>query len=195
MRLVLLLGLIPAIACVDTADDGQDGSAPEATDTRSAPGAPPKQPPPSIEPTVEPVPASEKELREYLSARTYEDFSISGPLNPENSGHEFGLVFFNPILEESLRSKSDIHPVGAAAVKELHDGDGILLGWSVSVKVEEDEGTGLGWFWFEVRSTDDFAFPEASGVGVPVCVRCHRTGIDFVHSNLLVLEPELPVTP
>lgn len=71
-------------------------------------------------------------------------------------------------------------PVGAAAVKEIYDGERISL-HAVYRKVADGEG-GATWYWFEGTADDVIANSEGDGT----CVGCHSSAPrDFVFTPLV----------
>ena len=81
------------------------------------------------------------------------------------------------------------YPVGAAAVKELYDGDGKISGHAVSLRVAAGAGDER-WFWFERTGAGDGGVP-AIGLGDvnnprTICVGCHSGAPrDFVWTRVL----------
>ncbi len=91
-------------------------------------------------------------------------------------------VFFNDALVASLQAQNDVHPVGAATVKEMYAADGTTLqGHAVQLKVAEGAGKDT-WLFYE-GFTPDYADPFY-GRGHPTCEGCHAAGADFVRSPL-----------
>jgi hypothetical protein len=124
------------------------------------------------------VPAEAGPLFTFLAERRYTGFAAEP--SPHDSAGPHGQVrtFFDPLLVQSFEAGNTTHPVGAAAVKELHD-DGALAGWAVMVKV--GSGTGVdSWYWYEVFSTTDGSDPAAVSTGLPGCAGCHSSGVDHV---------------
>jgi hypothetical protein len=125
------------------------------------------------------VPHSSAELFRFLQAGGYREFAGETEVHPSNGPHGRVRTFLNPILEESLEAGNEVHPVNAAAVKELYNGSGRLIGWAVSVKVQAESEEGDGWYWYENFSTTQNR-PIADGKGVGLCAGCHSGGHDFV---------------
>lgn len=169
-----------------------DDAAPVPTPTASpAPTpAPTPSPTPSAAPTAAPsptpsdsgeVPASRDALFAFLQSRAYTGFAAES-LHPTAAPHMQSVrTFLNPLLEASLESGAPSHPVGAAAIKEMYDGDGTLRGWAAMVKVSESDGSdGSAWYWYEVFNVDTGS-PVIDGVGNGTCTGCHGSGgTDFV---------------
>jgi hypothetical protein len=126
------------------------------------------------------VPTSGGELFKYLQSGAYKSFSHESKVHRSQGPHGNVVTYVNPILDGSLKAENEVHPVGAAAVKELYGGNNKLTGWSVSVKTQEESDEGNGWYWYEVFSTTDGSRPLAGGNGVALCTGCHSSGRDFV---------------
>ncbi len=123
------------------------------------------------------VPAQEAPLFDYLVEGNYEDFEAETEVHGSTGPHGQVRTFVDPLLAGSLADGATEHPVGAAAVKELHDAEG-LRGWAVSVKVEEGTDADT-WYWYEVFSTEDNS-PVVSDRGASLCAGCHGGGTDYV---------------
>ena len=119
-------------------------------------------------------------LRAWLADGTYEGW-VSEPAPHPSAGPHFGDVrtFFSPSLVDSLEAGDDVHPVGAAAVKELFGSGDVPIGWAVMIKVGSGSDGG-SWYWYERYDGSTLA----DEVGLGVCVDCHRPGDDFVLSAL-----------
>jgi hypothetical protein len=125
------------------------------------------------------VPPAAADLFPYLQSGEYRQFAHESGVHPSNGPHGNVRTYVNPILEESLKAGNEVHPVNAAAVKELYTAGGTLIGWAVSVKTAEESDEGRGWYWYEVFSTTQNR-PIANGKGVALCTGCHAGGRDFV---------------
>jgi len=125
------------------------------------------------------VPQVAAELFAYLQAGEYKKFAHETGVHPSNGPHGSVQTYLNPILEESLKAGNEVHPVNAAAVKELYNTGGTLIGWAVSVKTAAASDDGNGWYWYENFSTTQNR-PIADGKGVGLCAGCHSGGLDFV---------------
>jgi hypothetical protein len=89
-------------------------------------------------------------------------------------------VYLSPALADSLRSSAAVHPVGAAAVRELTaEGSDVPTGWALNHKVEPGEGPDT-WSFYEVFSTDADAEPLVFERAASGCIGCHAEGVDFV---------------
>jgi hypothetical protein len=115
-------------------------------------------------------------LLPWLEAGTYRDWPSEAAVHPSTGPHFGGVrTFLNPTLDASLRAEADVHPVGAATVKELYgDGDEVR-GWAVMLKVGAGS-TGADWYWMEWYAGQTYA--DAAGAGL--CVGCHAAGRDHV---------------
>ena len=127
-------------------------------------------------------PVVDAELQAWLAARSYTDFL------PESGAHDSAgphgdrvRTFLNRRLAGSLADCADSHPVGAAAVKELFDGD-VVDGWAVMVKTQPGPGADA-WYWYEVFSTAPDADAPYSGQAHETCTGCHDGGLDAVRTR------------
>lgn len=123
----------------------------------------------------------EDALFRFLKAGKYRSFQHDSKVRPSaaRTAHGDVAVYVNDKLGQSMAQKSQIHPVGSFAVKELHK-DGLLIGWASAYKARKDDGAGSGWYWYENLSTKDGMNPVASGFGHQMCTGCHTQGKDFV---------------
>jgi hypothetical protein len=125
------------------------------------------------------VPEVSADLFKYLQSGEYRKFAHESGVHPSDGPHGSVLTYVNPILEASLKAENEVHPVNAAAVKELYNNSGTLIGWAVSVKTQAESEDGNGWYWYENFSTTNNR-PIANGKGVGLCAGCHSGGLDFV---------------
>ncbi|MCG5056079.1 MAG: hypothetical protein KA712_24265 [Myxococcales bacterium] len=127
-------------------------------------------------PGAQTVPSEKAALIAYLQSGAYETLPAEPAAHPSTGPH-FGLVrtFFNQALADSLAQGNSVHPVGAAAVKELFRQGSTVRGWAVMVKVAEGSGGG-SWYWYE--GIDGTEFAASTGAGL--CTGCHGAGRDFV---------------
>lgn len=125
------------------------------------------------------VPHASDALFAFLRAGEYKEFPHESEVHASSGPHGRVRTYLNPILAESLEAGNEVHPVNAAAVKELYNAAGTLIGWAVSVKTQADSASGDGWYWYEVFSTTENR-PIADGNGVGLCAGCHAGGKDFV---------------
>ena len=124
------------------------------------------------------VPTNSAELLPWLEAESYVGFSAESAAHAATGSSPHGTVrvFINSSLDASLSAGDPAHPVGAAAVKELFDGENNRIGWAVSVKIQADSDGGNGWYWYEI--VNDNVVADANGDGT--CIGCHAsTGVDF----------------
>jgi len=135
------------------------------------------------------VPTSGTALFNWLKAGNYKNFPAESKVHGvrSDSAHSGGVrVFINPLLDNSLKSGTKIHPKGAALIKELWTGDfKTLRGWAVQVKIDADSKGGQGWYWYEIFSTTSPNNPFVDGVGDSRCTGCHGSGthVDFMKTN------------
>lgn len=122
------------------------------------------------------------ELQAWLVAGSYSTFLPESAAHA-SAGPHGGRVrtFVNRQLAGSLTTCEPSHPVGAAAVKELFDGNGIR-GWAVMIKTRPGPGADA-WYWYEVFSTAIDAEPAVSAQASGTCVGCHDGGLDAVRSR------------
>lgn len=125
------------------------------------------------------------ELHQWLLHDGYAEWEAESEVHPaDNAG---GVrVFLNPVLSDSLADHNQVHPAGAAAVRELYEPDlATLRGWSALVKVEASADVRPdAWMWLEVFETDANAAPLVAALGASGCTGCHGQGVDFVQSTL-----------
>jgi hypothetical protein len=170
---VVSLGALGALAgCTSSAGGAVvDGSTGATKDARNLD---------EISDTTPPV--VDAELQSWLAASSYTGYLPESVAHP-SAGPHGGTVraFVNRALAASLDAGAASHPVGAAAVKELHTTTG-LRGWAVMVKTRPDPGP-ASWYWYEVFSTAPGASADYSGQANPTCTGCHGRGIDAVRTT------------
>lgn len=126
-------------------------------------------------------PTSHEPLYQWLLDGNYKSWVSESEQHKSAGPHPQAVIaYLNKALDESLAAGNAAHPKGAAAVKELFDGNGDLNGWAVSVKTQEDSAAGQGWYWYEILGTSPDSRVVADGNGVPLCFGCHTPGKDFV---------------
>lgn len=143
----------------------------EATDDTSASTGP-------NPPVVEVPPTNGAELLPWLQSGEYLDWIAESAVHPSAGPHGGNVrTFVNTALFESLTAGSAVHPIDAAAVKELYY-DGVdVVGWAVIVKVAPGEG-GDAWYWYERVGNSVYA----DDIAVPLCFECHEIGVDQVRT-------------
>jgi hypothetical protein len=122
------------------------------------------------------IPPTDGALEGWLERKEYMGWPAESGAHGSTGPH-FGAVrtWVNDALLASLESGNEVHPVGAASIKELYGNDGQeALGHSVMVKVVEGPG-GDTWFWQETYQGRTYA----SSVGAGICTGCHGDGVDF----------------
>jgi hypothetical protein len=122
-------------------------------------------------------------IQEWLRSGAYLDWEVFDP--PPKEGMAAGArVYLSPTLADSLRSGSTIHPVGAAAVRELTDqGSDTPTGWALTHKLDPGAGADT-WSFYEVFSTQADAEPLVFERAASGCVGCHAEGVDYVRLEL-----------
>jgi hypothetical protein len=130
-------------------------------------------------------PNGKNQLLRWLKAGAYRRSFLAEPAVHPSAGPHGGnvLTFYNPILAEDLQAGKTAFRKGAAMVKELYfDGFAEVAGYSVMVKANKKSGPeGKGWLFYETfDGTNRSVF---FGRGVPVCVNCHRGGVDYLLSS------------
>ncbi len=123
------------------------------------------------------IPTNSDELLPWLEDGMYLDWPSESGIHDATNGSPHGRVrvFINGALDDSLTNAQPAHPMGAAAVKELYDGNDGFLGWAVAVKTDADSMGGEGWYWYE-KIGDNVV---ADGNGVGLCTGCHSNGVDY----------------
>lgn len=119
-------------------------------------------------------------LFNWLAKKKYANYEAESNIHQSASvaAHGDVRVFANDKLTASMTAGNRTHPVGSAAIKELHK-DGSHIGWAAMLKTKEGAG-GDSWYWYENLSTTDSAKPVAAGLGASLCTGCHSGGNDFV---------------
>lgn len=125
----------------------------------------------------EPPPQGDAALRPWLANGSYLGWAAESGVHTSAGPHGMGVrTFVNDVLFASLSAGNADHPVGAAVVKELYDGDAVG-GWAVMRKLEQGQG-GDGWYWYEVVGDAIYA----DDTGVALCTGCHGMGNDYVRT-------------
>jgi hypothetical protein len=129
---------------------------------------------------VAPPPEDAAAIQDWLRSGAYLEWESFDP--PPNEGMTTigARVYLSPTLADSLRSGATVHPVGAAAVRELMaEGSDVPTGWALNHKVEGGEGPDT-WSFYEVFSTAANAEPLVFERAASGCIGCHAEGVDFV---------------
>ncbi len=125
----------------------------------------------------EPPPQGDAALRPWLADGSYLGWAAESGVHTSAGPHGMGVrTFVNDVLFASLSAGNAEHPVGAAIVKELYDGDAVG-GWAVMRKLATGQG-GDGWYWYEVVGDAIYA----DDTGVALCTGCHGMGTDYVRT-------------
>ena len=123
-----------------------------------------------------PAPTKPADLQAWLVAGHYKAWHHESKRHESAGPHPVEVqTYVSPSLHATLATGGP-HAVGAAAVKELYNGDGKHTGWAVSVKVDADSKEGRGWYWYEVFATTEKAKPAYDGKGKQLCRDCHTEG-------------------
>lgn len=77
-------------------------------------------------------------------------------------------TYFNGKYLEARRKDAYPMPLGATAIKELHDGSGVY-GWAVGIKTRSGPGAET-WTWYETTGLPEVKY---FGVANPTCEGCH----------------------
>jgi len=137
---------------------------------------------------AEPLPAAPRDpdaLQAWLVDTRYADWEPMAPVREAENGGGV-RVFLGPTLADSLADGREVHPAGAAAVREIYEPDLVTLrGWSALVKLEDVGAPDAdAWLWFEVFGTTMDVRPLVAEPGATGCITCHDEGVDFVRSGL-----------
>jgi hypothetical protein len=129
------------------------------------------------------VPIEPSALQDWLDEQRYREWESWSEVGP-TLGSGGARVYLSGLLVESLASGSEIHPEGAAAVRELYSEDfSTLTGYSALVKVEP-HAVAASWLCFEQLSLELGAEIDVANKGAPSCAGCHGEGRDFIRSTL-----------
>lgn len=129
------------------------------------------------------LPVEPQAIERFLREGAYESWHAWSAVGP-TLGTRGARVYLNAALAESLAAGNEVHPLGAAAVRELYADDfETLVGYSALAKVDASAQP-ESWFWLEVLDVEAGWKPAVSGVGAERCVGCHGQSIDYVRSVL-----------
>ena len=118
------------------------------------------------------VPPTEKGmLINWLNSGYYKQWYGASTTHKSFGPHDDVRIFYNSIMEKSMKAGNKEHPVGASSVKEQHK-EGKHYGWSVSVKVKKGKGADT-WYWMETLDKTDLSQVVFSKIGEPACTGCH----------------------
>ncbi len=175
----------PATATTDAGDASTDEPGPGTSDdgnTATDTGAPATGDETAGESTGAmqmPPPTDGAALLSWLEAGEYLQWTTESAVH-DSAGPHFGDVrtYVNDVLLDSLTTGARMHPVDAAAVKELYGTGATPLGWSVIVKVADGRG-GDTWYFYEYYDGTTYG----DGVGDGSCTGCHSMGsVDYFKS-------------
>lgn len=123
---------------------------------------------------TEVVPPTDKDmLMNWLNGGYYSDWAQESAVHNSFGPHDDVKVFYNSILNESMKAGNKEHPVGSTSVKEQYK-NGKHYGWSVAIKLEAESKGGDGWYWFETLDKMDKSKIAFSGTGEIGCTGCHN---------------------
>lgn len=132
-----------------------------------------------------PPPVESEALAAWLERGEYEPFTSERAVHASAGPHRFVKVFLNESLAASLGADDAVHPVGAAAIKELYDRPGgALTGWAVAIKTADNQ-VKEDWLWYE--RTKGSAAPSTNRNGQPICASCHEAGRDYILTEFPLL--------
>lgn len=182
---------IAALALLPGCDSSGDDTGSSSSNTAGETGS-------DTEPTgggddTQVPPMGHTAIQTWLAAGHYQQWKCqSGPQPPIGiSPHGSQRICSNDLM--SAHGDGE-YPVNAAAVKELLDDAGDIVGYAVSLHVSAGK-TGDNWYWYEIVPPDSMAPHDettnvvADGIGTmgsapgqALCVGCHEaTGIDAEH--------------
>lgn len=122
-------------------------------------------------------PRGADDVMTWIEAGHYNAWSCEAEAHPPRagSGHGPNRICSNDALVDAT---GDVFPIGAAAVKEVFDGDGSIAAYAVYRKLTSATG-GDSWYWFEGTRDGNVA----NGPGDSTCTGCHgRAPRDFVYT-------------
>ena len=120
------------------------------------------------------------DIQTWIAAGYYKSWHCEPAPHPARpgSGHGENRICNNDLLHADAASEGPF-PIGAAAVKEIYNGDRIVQ-YAVYRKVEAGTG-GASWYWFEGLGDDIVA----NGTDDDTCTGCHaRAPRDFVYTRV-----------
>jgi hypothetical protein len=125
-------------------------------------------------------PIESAQLADWLRSRHYQSYASESSVHASSGPHGYVKVFFDDLLQSSRLAGDPSHPIGSAAVKEMHDEEqGPLTGWVVSVKLA-DNAVKEDWLWYQLALGEQT--PSVNKAGQAICASCHQAGTDYVLS-------------
>ncbi len=124
-------------------------------------------------------PRGQDDILTWIEAGHYNSWACETEPHPPapGSGHGPNRICSNDVLVAAADLDS-VFPPGAAAIKEVFDGDGAIAAYAVYRKIEELPG-GNSWYWYEGTRDGNVA----NGQGDDTCTGCHgRAPRDFVYT-------------
>ncbi|NOK16243.1 hypothetical protein [Corallococcus carmarthensis] len=132
---------------------------------------------------IQELDTSEQGITAFVRAGQYSAWLAEPSVHETRAPHGSKVrVFFNDVVERSLRDGNAIHPVGSILVKELFEDDGkTLRGHALDVKIAEGPGKDT-WIFYEGFGPD--YSNNYYGRAHSTCHGCHSDGKDYVTSPL-----------
>jgi len=132
-----------------------------------------------------PIPTTPEALHSWLLDGGHLQWTAESSVHKSTLGDGGPRVFLNDALVDSLSAGNAVHPVGAAAVREMYEPDMVTPhGFGVLIKIDETGQGAADWYFYETFQMESGAPFSISQTGAPGCVGCHQDGVDFVQSNL-----------
>jgi hypothetical protein len=126
------------------------------------------------------------DVEAWLAQGSYKTWKCETTAHPQMkvSPHGQNKVCSNDLTAGFTSAVGSERPIGSAAVKELYNDSGALVGYAASVKIKATSDAGASWYWYERVPTNSTAAPHnaagvvADGLGTEggalnVCVGCH----------------------
>lgn len=126
------------------------------------------------------------DVEAWLAQGSYKSWKCETMSHPQMkvSPHGQNKVCSNDLTAGFTGAVGTERPIGSAAVKELYDDSGALVGYAAYVKTKSTSDAGASWCWYERVPANSTAAPHdaagvvADGLGteggaLKVCVGCH----------------------
>jgi hypothetical protein len=125
------------------------------------------------------------DVEAWLAQGSYKSWKCETSSHPQMkvSPHGQNQICSNTLAASFTGAVGSERPVGTAAVKELYDDTGALVGYAAYVKTKTTSAGGSNWYWYE-RVPLSSAVPHnskgivadglgSSGAANTICVGCH----------------------